>query len=166
MILQSRPNIGALVIALFLTTAAVAYARTGKIQQSLESLPTNTSIVIALFSFVGGALDSIRTKSAAPIILGHIFSAVYAVCFARLSAGQPSGAEIGLFGSFALAVIPMIADVDWNLIPQELGYVGGYGVAVFANAYGGFGLAVTLLFSLVLLAFRDDIRQIQSRVNA
>lgn len=60
----------------------------------------------------------------------------------------------------------MIAPADWSLIPKELGYVGGYGVAVFANAYGGFGLAVTLLFSLVMLAFRDDIRQIQSRVDA
>lgn len=59
----------------------------------------------------------------------------------------------------------MLADPGWNLVPKELGYVGGYGVAVFANAYGGVGLAVTLLFSLVLLAFRDEIRQIQSRVD-
>lgn len=60
----------------------------------------------------------------------------------------------------------MIAPADWNLIPKELGYVGAYGVAVFANAYGGFWLAFTILFSLVMLAFRGDIRQIQSLVDA
>ncbi|KAJ5128244.1 hypothetical protein N7526_006410 [Penicillium atrosanguineum] len=150
---------------LFLTTAAIAYARTGTIQQSLESLPTNTSLVIAIFSFLGGALESIRSKSPAAILLGHVFSAVYIVSFARLRAGESSGAEIGLLGSFALAGIPILTDAGWNLVPRELGYVGGYGVAVFANAYGGVGLAVTLLFSLVLLAFKDEIRQIQNRVD-
>lgn len=120
---------------------------------------------MALFSFLGGALESIRTKSPAAILLGHIFSAVFIVSFARLRAGQPSGAEIGLFGSFALAAIPILADTCWNLVPKELGYAGGYGVAVFANAYGGVGLAATLLFSLVMLAFRDEIRQIQNRVD-
>ncbi|KAJ6104034.1 hypothetical protein N7523_010354 [Penicillium sp. IBT 18751x] len=162
---MSRPNAGALAITLFLTTAAIAYARTGTVQQSLESLPANTSLVIALFSFLGGAIESIRSKSPAAFLLGHIFSAVYILCFARLRAGQPSGAEIGLFGSFALASIPILADAGWHLVPKELGYVGGYGVAVFANAYGGVGLAVTLLFSLVLLAFRDEIRQIRNRVD-
>jgi uncharacterized membrane protein (UPF0136 family) len=120
---------------------------------------------MALFSFLGGALESIRTKSPTAILLGHIFSAVYIVSFARLRVGQPSGAEIGLFGSIALAAIPMLADASWNLVPKELGILGGYGVAVFANAYGGIGLAATLLFSLVLLAFRDEIRQIQNRVD-
>ncbi|KAJ5633105.1 hypothetical protein N7490_009444 [Penicillium lividum] len=118
---MSRPNPGTLAIALFLTTAAIAYTRTGTIQQSLESLPTNTSLVLALFSFIGSALESIRTKTPAAIILGHIFSAVYAVSFARLREGEPSGAEIGLVGSFALAVIPMLADESWGLVPKELG---------------------------------------------
>ncbi|KAJ5895424.1 hypothetical protein N7495_007115 [Penicillium taxi] len=147
------------------SSSAIAYTRTGTVQQSLESLPTNTSIVIALFSFVGGALESIRSKSPTAIILGHIFSAVHAVSFTRLRAGQPSGVEIGLLGSAALAVIPMLADGTSGLVPKELGYVGVYGVAVFANAYGGVGLAMSLLFSLVLLAFRDEIKQIRDRVD-
>ncbi|KAE8418952.1 hypothetical protein BDV36DRAFT_294605 [Aspergillus pseudocaelatus] len=159
-----RLNPGALTIALLLTTAAIAYTRTGTVQQSLQSLPINTSLVIALFSFLGGVLESIRTKSPAAFIVGHIFSAVYVLSFARLREGQPSGAEIGLLGSCALATIPL-ANTGLNLISKELGYVGGYGVAVFANAYGGVGLALTLLFSLVLLAYRDEIRQIQARVD-
>ena len=84
--------------------------------------------------------------------------------FSRLRAGHPSGAEIGLFGSFALAVIPL-AGTGLNLVSKELGYVGGYGVAVFGYTYGGVGLAMTLLFSLVLFAHRDEIRQIQTRVD-
>ncbi|KAJ5946466.1 hypothetical protein N7454_003305 [Penicillium verhagenii] len=122
-----RLNPGALAVTIFLTTAAIAYARTGTIQQSLESLPTNTSLVIALLSFLGGALESIRTKSPAAFLLGHIFSALYAVSFARLREGAASGAEIGLIGSIVLTVIPMLADPSWNLVSKELGYVGGWG---------------------------------------
>ncbi|KAJ5721254.1 uncharacterized protein N7483_009188 [Penicillium malachiteum] len=159
-----RLNPGALAVALFTTTAAVAYARTGTIQQPLEALPTNTALVLALFSFLGGAFESIITKTPVALILGHIFGAVYALSYARLSAGQPSGAEIGLYGSFALAVIAL-ADTGLDLAPRELGYVGAYGVTVFGNAHGGVGLAGTLLFALLLLGFRGEIKQIRNRVN-
>ncbi|KAJ6007835.1 hypothetical protein N7540_011811 [Penicillium herquei] len=159
-----RISPGTLAVAVFSTTAVVAYARTGTIQQSLESLPTNTALVLALFSFLGGAFESIITKAPVALILGHIFGAVYALSFARLRAGQPSGAEIGLYGSFALAAIALM-DTGLDLAPRELGYIGAYGVTVFGNAHGGVGLAGTLLFSLLLLAFRGEIKQIRDRVN-
>ncbi|KAJ5633585.1 hypothetical protein N7528_001427 [Penicillium herquei] len=159
-----RINPGTLAVALFSATAAVAYARTGAIQQSLESLPINTALVLALFSFLGGAFESIVTKTPVALILGHIFGAVYALSYARLSAGQASGAEIALYGSFALGAIALM-DTGLDLVPRELGYVGAYGVTVFGNAHGGVGLAGSLLFGLLLLAFRGEIKQIRDRVN-
>ena len=104
-----------------------------------------------------------RTRSPASILLGHVFGALYILSFARLRAGLSSGAEIGLLASFLLAAAPILT--GWNALPKESGYIGVYGVAVFANAYGGVWLAAVLLFSLVLLVFRDDLRQLRDRVD-
>lgn len=104
-----------------------------------------------------------RIRSPASILLGHVFGALYILSFARLRAGLSSGAEIGLLASFLLAVAPILT--GWNALPKESGYIGVYGVAVFANAYGGVWLAAVLLFSLVLLVFRDDLRQLRDRVD-
>jgi len=107
-----------------------------------------------------------RTGSALPVVAGHIFGAAYILSFVRLRAGQASGAEIGLLASFVLAVARILAgETGWNPLPKELGYVGMYGVGVFAFDYGGVWLAWVLGFSLVLLAFREDLGRIRDSVD-
>lgn len=149
--------------SVFVITGAVAYARTGSVQQPLESLPTNTALVFALFTFIGGAIGSVRTRTPASFLIGHIFSPLYALAFAHLRGGRSSGAEIGLVCSLVMAVGPALT--GWDPLPKELGYLGVYGVVVFGNVVLGVGLLLCLLFAMVLAVYWEDVRQIQSRVD-
>jgi uncharacterized membrane protein (UPF0136 family) len=152
-----------LIASIGLLTSAVAYIRTGSPQIFSESLPTNTALIIALFTLFGGAIESVRTRSPGSIAAGHVFGALYMLSFAKLRAGQIYGVEFGLLASFVMAVGPILT--GWNPLPKELGCVGVYGVVVFGNAFGGFWLTLVLLFSIVILYFRGDLRQIRDRMD-
>lgn len=160
---KQTANAPALAASVFVATGAVAYVGTGSVQQPLATLPTTTALVLALFTLAGGAIGSIRTRTPASFLVGHLFSPLYILAFVYLRAGRFPGAEIGMACSLVMGIGPALT--GWDPLPKELAYLGVYGVVVFGHAVLGVGLLLCLLFAMVLVVYWEDVKQIKDRVD-
>lgn len=152
-----------LAASVIITTGAISYARTGSIQLSLENLPATTTLVMALLTLVGGVIGTTRTRTPVSFLVGHIVSPCFILAYAHLHGDRHSGEVLALFLSMGMAVAPSVT--RWHPLPKELAYLGVYGVLVFGWAFIGIGCTLSLLFSMFLVVYREDLGRIQGRVD-